>query len=413
MKTPENATYFQLRYIYRMLYGEPSRRISGDYVLRQEDILSEEEVSRQHDDDQEEAFRQYLLRPAYERLLIPALRGCLSFPNYSPADPIVTGSIFPKELLNVKSNLGFIHLHFFPFYPKWKDFITGANNSANLQDLMGRNPAKGKQKRRNPNNDNGSGASLKEMFLDFLLDDDALGLQLICATQRNILDSYKYSPIRLRTAALHFFEEAQKHEFPDSHFVQYGILKRTKKIVMDLFSYCRDDSALTVMLLVALLRERAEPLLPLFVTHPCMESITLTDSAETVRTNLGEGYYLLSQNRSNYMGGSRLTDMTLYEKRDTFIRKISDICGYFFTEPDVTDDEISNLRIKAINFPSSVSPFRNGVALFTWMYRPDGRYWEDDDGFGRTNEDEINLYALMNTVGEFITPFTRTIPSGW
>ena len=49
-----------------------------------------------------------------------------------------------------------------------------------------------------------------------------------------------------------------------------------------------------------------------------------------------------------------------------------------------------------------------GFALFSWTVQPDGRYWEDEYGFGRENEDRVVLYAYINENGEFVTdaPFT-------
>lgn len=40
-----------------------------------------------------------------------------------------------------------------------------------------------------------------------------------------------------------------------------------------------------------------------------------------------------------------------------------------------------------------------------WMVQPDGRYWEDEYGFGRSFDEEIILYAYLNNNGSFITPF--------
>lgn len=43
--------------------------------------------------------------------------------------------------------------------------------------------------------------------------------------------------------------------------------------------------------------------------------------------------------------------------------------------------------------------------IMLWQIWPDGRYWEDDDGFGMTNDEEITLYTFVNSDGEFTGPF--------
>ena len=41
----------------------------------------------------------------------------------------------------------------------------------------------------------------------------------------------------------------------------------------------------------------------------------------------------------------------------------------------------------------------------TWCIQPDGRYYEDEDGFGAERQDEISLYALLDEEGRFTTKF--------
>ena len=47
----------------------------------------------------------------------------------------------------------------------------------------------------------------------------------------------------------------------------------------------------------------------------------------------------------------------------------------------------------------------NGRYRMIWEVQPDGRFWEDEDGFGGTSDDEIQLCALIDQEGRFITPF--------
>jgi len=52
-----------------------------------------------------------------------------------------------------------------------------------------------------------------------------------------------------------------------------------------------------------------------------------------------------------------------------------------------------------------INEFRNGTALVSWTLSPDGRYFEDEDGFGGTNEEEENMYAYIDRHGKIIISF--------
>ncbi len=47
----------------------------------------------------------------------------------------------------------------------------------------------------------------------------------------------------------------------------------------------------------------------------------------------------------------------------------------------------------------------DGRILMEWTLQPDGRYWEDEDGFGGTNDIEITLYSHIDINGNFVEPF--------
>lgn len=48
---------------------------------------------------------------------------------------------------------------------------------------------------------------------------------------------------------------------------------------------------------------------------------------------------------------------------------------------------------------------RNGKIIMLWQIQPDGRYWEDEDGFGMENDVEIKLYSFLDANGNFEAPF--------
>ncbi len=57
-----------------------------------------------------------------------------------------------------------------------------------------------------------------------------------------------------------------------------------------------------------------------------------------------------------------------------------------------------------IRFRTSFEKRDEGWIMY-WQVQPDGRYWEDDDGFGSTNDEEVTLYTYVDLNGEFTGPF--------
>ena len=82
--------------------------------------------------------------------------------------------------------------------------------------------------------------------------------------------------------------------------------------------------------------------------------------------------------------------------------KIQDFPGVMY--PDVVSNYSMAFNTPIIRYRSSIECLDGQYALI-WQIEPDGRYWEDDDGFGRTSDEEINLYARMDEKGKFIEAF--------
>lgn len=49
--------------------------------------------------------------------------------------------------------------------------------------------------------------------------------------------------------------------------------------------------------------------------------------------------------------------------------------------------------------------FKGGLCAISWMLYPDGRYFADSDGFGMEDNDEEEVYAIIDTNLDFIEPF--------
>lgn len=66
--------------------------------------------------------------------------------------------------------------------------------------------------------------------------------------------------------------------------------------------------------------------------------------------------------------------------------------------------EVDNLQ-PIIRYRTDLRIYDDAHYIMIWEVQPDGRYWEDSDGFGAENDVEICLYALIDHRGCFIGPF--------
>lgn len=90
-------------------------------------------------------------------------------------------------------------------------------------------------------------------------------------------------------------------------------------------------------------------------------------------------------------------------------REIVDNQGYILNFPGIDERARASLDgvcpEARIYFRTSFELQPDGKILMLWEVQPDGLYWEDEDGFGRTNDPEICLYTLIDENGRFTGPF--------
>ncbi len=100
----------------------------------------------------------------------------------------------------------------------------------------------------------------------------------------------------------------------------------------------------------------------------------------------------------------------IFKNTRTGIRKtIVDDRGMILRFPGIAHPDLVSMYSKGhlghqIRYSSHISLLSGQYALI-WQIQPDGRYWEDEDGFGGTSDDEIDLYAPLDESGNFAKPF--------
>ena len=130
-----------------------------------------------------------------------------------------------------------------------------------------------------------------------------------------------------------------------------------------------------------------------------------------VQNDLGEDMALVTQVIGRYWKPRYLMDK---EARCAYEFMSIDEVLQIVTDEDIDWDSMKGLpqdafdRAKAhsFHFPGHVYQYKNGVAEVEWQLNPDGMYYCDEDGFGMTDDEEINLYGAIDRKGKVVKKFT-------
>lgn len=128
------------------------------------------------------------------------------------------------------------------------------------------------------------------------------------------------------------------------------------------------------------------------------------------RYKLGNGFYWEYEQSSNGMGGYHPVNAYLLKMDDpSFKRCIVGEDGTIQNFPGIVDGPWkSDLEFPLdgkTRFRFWIYAYKDGKAPVEWTLQPDGRYFEDEDGFGAENCEEIVLRSYIDTDGAFTEPF--------
>ena len=128
------------------------------------------------------------------------------------------------------------------------------------------------------------------------------------------------------------------------------------------------------------------------------------------RFQLGEGFYFTFAQVSNGYGGYRMINVCLRKTDDAaFCRVIIDRAGRIVRFPGIRKGswtkDLEYPLDRRVRFSFWIGGFQGGRACVSWTLQPDGRYFEDEDGFGAEHCQEITVYSWLDTDGRFTVPF--------
>ena len=73
---------------------------------------------------------------------------------------------------------------------------------------------------------------------------------------------------------------------------------------------------------------------------------------------------------------------------------------------DVPGDAWGHAKTGNATYPTHVGKFENGIAKVWWQINPDGRYFMDEDGYGMTDDEEIELVGAIDRTGKVVVKYT-------
>ena len=142
--------------------------------------------------------------------------------------------------------------------------------------------------------------------------------------------------------------------------------------------------------------------------HPV--SAPKTQSQKEPRFKLGDDFFMEFDEVSNGYGGYRKVNLHLFKISDSSFRRcILDKNGKIQNFPGIVygrwKEDLEFPVDEKVRFAFWIGKYVDGKADVSWTLQPDGRYFEDEDGFGAEKCEEICLYSCLDEDGKFTEPF--------
>lgn len=132
--------------------------------------------------------------------------------------------------------------------------------------------------------------------------------------------------------------------------------------------------------------------------HPLLEELSIHP--------IGEGMLWIGESRGPLFYANSLTGIARQ-----LLDENSNLVGF-------EDQDFDWEKLKAVHYSYYVEhkhvdygglgrydDFRNGICCLCWMLHPDGRYYADEDGFGMEDDDEENIYCIIDSDLRIVIPW--------
>ena len=132
--------------------------------------------------------------------------------------------------------------------------------------------------------------------------------------------------------------------------------------------------------------------------HPLLEKLSIHP--------IGEGMLWIGNSRGPLFYANSFTG-----KARQLLDENSNLVGF-------EDRDFDWEKLKSVEYPYDVkhkhvdygglgryNDFCDGVCCLCWMLHPDGRYYADEDGFGMEDDDEENIYCIIDSHLRIVIPW--------
>lgn len=126
--------------------------------------------------------------------------------------------------------------------------------------------------------------------------------------------------------------------------------------------------------------------------------------------DLGEGMSVVNEVIDQYWKPRFLLDHRL-QRAYEFMNKDEKLVTVTQSDVDwdsmaeLSEDDIKWAKEQNFHYPSFILKYKNDVAQVRWQLNPDGMYYMDEDGFGITDDQEVNIYGFIDRAGKVLVKF--------
>lgn len=127
-------------------------------------------------------------------------------------------------------------------------------------------------------------------------------------------------------------------------------------------------------------------------------------------TDLGEGMAVIEEVIMQYWKPRFLVDhesKRAYEfmNNNEYLQTVGSDDILWSSLTGVPEEALDRARRLFAHYPTFIRKYKNGVAEVSWQINPDGQYFMDEDGFGMTNDEEIEIYGFIDRKGKVVVKF--------
>lgn len=127
-------------------------------------------------------------------------------------------------------------------------------------------------------------------------------------------------------------------------------------------------------------------------------------------TDLGEGMSVIEEVIMQYWKPRFLVDhesKRAYEfmNNNEYLQTVGSDDILWSSLTGVSEEALDRARRLFAHYPTFIRKYKNGVAEVSWQINPDGQYFMDEDGFGMTNDEEIEIYGFIDRTGKVVVKF--------